>query len=325
MLAELNAAIREASDRRPPESLRTPLVRSEGLSHLYGCEVLLKCEHLQTTGSFKYRGASNKLRLLGEDARKLGVVSASSGNHGQALALAGRKAGVPVTVYTAASASPAKLAAIRAYGAELRLIDAPPLEAELEARREAERTGRPFVSPYNDLDVIAGQGTLGVELLEQAPELDAVFLSVGGGGLASGVGAALRGGGSRAALVGCWPENSVALLRSLEAGRVIDVEESETVSDGTAGGVEPGSVTLPLCEQLLDERVTVTEAAIGRAMWEVARHERWIVEGAAGVAFAGLEAMRERMRGRTVAVIVCGRNIDAVKYLRAITPWSPAP
>jgi threonine dehydratase len=325
MLAELNAAIREASDRRTPEALRTPLVLSEGLSRLYGCEVLLKCEHLQTTGSFKYRGASNKLRLLGPDTRRLGVVSASSGNHGQALALAGRTAGVPVTVYAAASASPAKLGAIRAYGAELRLLDAPPLEAELEARREAERSGRPFVSPYNDLDVIAGQGTLGLELLEQARQLDAVFLSIGGGGLASGVGAALRGGGSKAALIGVWPETSVAMLRALEAGHIHDVEESETLSDGTAGGVEPGSVTLPLCTQVLDERVTVTEESIARAMWEVARHERWIIEGAAGVAFAGLEALRERMRGKTVAVVVCGRNIDARKYLRAVSPWSESP
>lgn len=325
MLAELSTAILVASGQRPPETLRTPLVRSAGLSRLYGCEVLLKCEHLQTTGSFKYRGASNKVRLLSAEERQRGVVAASSGNHGQAVALAARTAGVSATVYTATTASPAKLEAIRAHGAELRLIDGPPLDAELLARKEAEKSRRTFISPYNDLDVIAGQGTIGVELLEQAPSLDAVFVSVGGGGLAAGIGAALRGAGSRAQLIGCWPENSTALLQSIEAGHVIDVEESETVSDGTAGGVEPGSVTLPLCTELLQDRVTVSEAAIGRAMWEVARHERWIIEGAAGVAFAGLEALRERMRGRTVAVVACGRNIDAVKYLRTVSPWSPAP
>lgn len=318
MHLQLCNAILEASAQRSAEMLRTPLTRSDGLSRLYGCEVLLKCEHLQTTGSFKYRGASNKLRILGESDRRRGVVTGSSGNHGQALACAGRKAGVPVFVYAAATASPAKLDAICGYGAELRLVDGPPLEAETAARREAASSGRIFVSPYNDLDVIAGQGTIAVELLEEAPHVDAVFLSVGGGGLAAGVGAALRCARAKASLVGCWPEASACLLRSIEAGKIYEVEEQETISDGTAGGVEADAVTLPLCTEVLDERLTVSEEAIARAIWEVARHERWIVEGAAGVAFAGLEAMREQMRGKAVAVIVCGRNIEMAKYLRAV-------
>lgn len=314
----LYVAIREASDRRSADVLTTPLTRSDGLSRLYGCEVLLKSEHLQTTGSFKYRGASNKLRLLGDRGRKFGVVTGSSGNHGQALACAARKAGVPVIVYAAATASPAKLDAIRSYGAELRLVDAPPLEAEFAARRETEESGRTFVSPYNDLEVIAGQGTIGIELLQQAPKLDAVFLSIGGGGLGGGVGAALKCARSGAVLFGVWPENSACLLRSLEAGKVLEVDEQETISDGTAGGIEPDAVTLPLCAEVIDRRVEVSEEAIARAMWEVARHDRWIIEGAAGVAVAGLEAVKEEMRGKTVAIVVCGRNIEATKYFRSI-------
>jgi threonine dehydratase len=324
MLPALFTAIQEASAGRPSDVLTTPLERSDGLSRLYGCNVLLKCEHLQTTGSFKYRGSSNKLRVLKGETQRLGVVTGSSGNHGQALARAGRKAGVPVTVYVAATASPAKLASIRGYGADLRLVDGPPLDAEIAARRDAETSGRIFVSPYNDLDVIAGQGTIALELLEQTDELDAVFVSVGGGGLAAGIGAGLRGAGSRAKLIGCWPEVAPTLMRSLEAGKILDIEEQETISDGTAGGVEADAVTFPLCAELLDQRVGVSEEAIARAMWEVARHERWIVEGAAGVALAGVEALREQMRGKTVAVIVCGRNIDTRKYLRAVAPYGVA-
>jgi len=319
MTGDLVLAIREASGKRAGAMLRTPLQRSAGLSRLFDANVLLKCEHLQTTGSFKYRGASNKMRLLPRDCRELGVVTASSGNHGQAVALAGREAGVPVTVYASSAASPAKLTAIRAYGAELRLVEGGGLEAELAASAEAAATGRVFVSPYNDLDVIAGQGTIGLEIAEDAPDLDAVFLSVGGGGLASGVGVALDAHAPRARLVGCWPTNSPALLRALEVGRIHDVEETDTISDGTAGGIEPGSVTLEICSRVIHQRVEVPELLIKEAMWALAEHDHWMVEGAAGLALAGLSSLRHEMRGKTIVVVLCGRNISAESYKSAIS------
>jgi threonine dehydratase len=322
MLDSLAQAIREASDFRPPEMLRTPLEKSDGLSRLFGCSVLLKCEHLQTTGSFKYRGAANKVRLLSGADRKRGVVTASSGNHGMAVALAGRHAGVPVTVFVSEKASAAKLAAIEAYGAELRSVSGSGLDAELEAKAEAERSSRLFVSPYNDLDVIAGQGTIGLEVVLAEPRVDAVFLSVGGGGLASGIGAALAMMPS-AELVGCWPENSPALLRCLEAGVIHDVPETDTISDGTAGGIEPGSVTLEICARVMKRRVTVDESLIKTAMWAIAEHDHWMIEGAAGVALAGLANLREEMRGKTVAVVVCGRNIDANTFSTALQAATP--
>lgn len=318
MLNELTAAIRDAAVHRAPAVQRTPLVESAGLSRLIGCRVLLKSEHLQTTGSFKFRGASNKVRCLSAAERLAGVVTASSGNHGQALALAGRNAGIAVTVYASSAASPTKLDAIRGYGAQLVLVDGTSLDAELAARRDADRSGRRYVSPYNDLDVIAGQGMIGIELLEQADRLDAVFLSVGGGGLAAGVGAALKAGSASTQLVGCWPGNSPALLRALELGRIHDVLETETLSDGTAGGVEPDAVTFPLCRHVIDRRVAVDEAAIRRAMFAIAEHEHWMVEGAAGVALAGLMAMRDAFRDRTVAVVLCGRNIAASTFVAAL-------
>lgn len=317
-LGSLQQAITEAHTALRPQVAVTPLTLSSRLSDLSGCEVYLKCEHLQHTGSFKYRGASNKLRLLDPVQRQRGVITASSGNHGQGLALAGQALGVPVSVYTTTQASSYKLEAMRALGAEVISLDLDPLGAELEAGRQAQLQGKPYVSPYNDYQIIAGQGTVGMELFEQQPELDAVFVAVGGGGLISGIAAALHGLSAKTRIVGCWPANSPALHASLAAGRIIEVDEEETISDGTAGGVEPDSVTLGLCQRLLSQRVLVSEAQIKAAMREVAASERWIIEGAAGVAMAGMLALAEEYRGKKVAVVLCGRNIVLEKYLEAI-------
>lgn len=317
-LRSLQQAITEAHTALRPQVAVTPLTLSSRLSALSGCEVYLKCEHLQHTGSFKYRGASNKLRLLDPAQRQRGVITASSGNHGQGLALAGQALGVPVSVYTTTQASSYKLEAMRALGAEVISLDLDPLGAELEAGRQAQLQGKPYVSPYNDYQIIAGQGTVGMELFEQQPELDAVFVAVGGGGLISGIAAALHGLSAKTRIVGCWPANSPALHASLAAGRIIEVDEEETISDGTAGGVEPDSVTLGLCQRLLSQRVLVSEAQIKAAMREVAASERWIIEGAAGVAMAGMLALAEEYRGKKVAVVLCGRNIVLEKYLEAI-------
>lgn len=315
-------AIHDASALRAPGMIVTPLTRSTALSASLGCTVHLKCDHLQSTGSFKYRGAANKIRVLDAASRARGVVTASSGNHGQALALAGRVAGTSVTVYVANTASPAKMAAITAYGAELIVLDIDPLQVELFARAEAERSGRTFVSPYNDLDIIAGQGTMGVELLEQLPDVDAVFVAVGGGGLASGLGTALKAVRPEIQVIGCWPEVAQSLKRNLEEGWIFDVPEEATISDGTAGNVEPGSVTFEICARVLDERIALSEMEIKRGMRDVAEAEHWIVEGAAGVAMAGARAMAAQFAGKSVAVILCGRNVGLGKFMECMTAAS---
>ncbi|HDS1733804.1 threonine/serine dehydratase [Pseudomonas sp. BP8] len=317
-LLSLYQAICEAHQALRPQVAVTPLTYSTRLSALTECSVYLKCEHLQHTGSFKFRGASNKLRLLPAAQRTLGVITASSGNHGQALALAGQVLGVPVTVYTTTSASAYKLDAMRALGAEVVSLDTDPLSVELEAARQAQTQGKPFVSPYNDLEVIAGQGTIGIELFEQAPDLDAVFVAVGGGGMISGIGAALRALNPNVDIIGCWPANAPTLQRSLEAGEIIEMEEDQTISDGTAGGVEPDSITFPLCQSLLTRTVLVSEAEITAAMRDVASGDRWIIEGAAGVAVAGMQKLAKEYRGKRVAVVVCGRNILLDKFLEAV-------
>ena len=301
-----------------PQVPVTPLERSYALSAAIGCEVWLKCEHLQPTGSLKVRGAANKIHRLAENALRAGVVTASSGNHGLAVARAGAHAGAPVTVCVSASAAKSKLDAIVAMGAELVVLDGPPIEAELHARRRAAEQGKVYISPYNDLDVVAGQGTVGIELFEQAPDLDAVFVAVGGGGLIGGIGTALRALRPQTRIVGVWPENSPSMLRAMEAGAIVDVEERPTLSDGTAGGIEPGSVTLPICQEVIDETVTVSEAQIASAMRRLAETDHWIVEGSAGVALAGLIKRSQAYKRSKVAVVLCGRNVSLERFMEAI-------
>jgi threonine dehydratase len=310
--------IEEAHRAIRPQVSVTPLAFSPMLSKVTGCDVYLKCEHLQHTGSFKFRGATNKLRLLDADARRNGVLTVSSGNHGQGVALAGKLAGVPVTVYASTSAAAIKLDAIRALGAEVITLNDTTLAVELEAARQAKLKGMAFVSPYNDLDVIAGQGTIGMELHEQATGLAAVFASVGGGGLISGIGTALKTLSPKTDVIGCWPANSTALYSSLKAGKIIDVEESETISDGTAGGVEPDSVTFDIGREVITGTSLVTEEEIKAAMKLLAQTDRWMVEGAAGVALASMLQLSAQYQGRAVAVVLCGRNIMLNKFIEAV-------
>jgi threonine dehydratase len=317
-MSELLPRILEAAAAVYPQVAVTPLEPSRLLSNELGCQVLLKYEHMQPTGSFKIRGATNKMRLLDARQRRAGVLTASTGNHGMAAARAAALAGVPLRVFVSNTTAQTKLAGIRAFGAELVMVDGPPIEAELAARRKAGEEGLLYISPYNDLDIVAGQGTLGVELLKQEPGLDAVFISVGGGGLIGGTGSALKGLSPRVQVVGVWPEASQCMLRSLEAGQIIPVQEHETLSDGTLGAVEPNSVTFPICQSVIDVRVVVSERQIAAALLQLAETEHLMVEGAAGVAFAGLVQQAAAFRGRKVAVVLCGRNIAPQTFAAAI-------
>lgn len=319
LLDKLYRDIITAHSAMRPAVAVTPLTFSERLSAATGCEVYLKCEHQQHTGSFKYRGAFNKLRLLSPAERVQGVIAATSGNHGGGVALAGRVANVNVTIYTPNKTSPYKVEAMRALGATVITVPGTSLDAELEAERQARQQGKTYVSPYNDLAVIAGQGTVGVELNEQLPELDAVFASVGGGGLVSGVGAALSRLNPGAQIIGCWPEQSAPMYRSLEAGKIVSVPEEASICSSNIGGIYPGAVTFDLCRRLLDRSVLVTEEEIRWAMRAVAVDEHWIVEGAAGVSLAGALKVARSLRGKRLAVVLCGRNVDWPVFLEAVS------
>ncbi|MFT5484788.1 MAG: threonine dehydratase [Halieaceae bacterium] len=289
---------------------KTPLLHSVALSKLSGCNVYLKCENLQTTGSFKIRGATSALLNLGADDRSRGVITASSGNHGAATATAARAQGVAVSVFVPTSISSAKEVKIADGGATLIKIEGGGENAEREASRVARDKNITYLSPYNHVDVIAGQGTIAHELLDQLPELKAVFASVGGGGLISGIGAHLQCHKPGTIIVGCWPENATSMLACIRAGKVIEVAETSTLSDGTAGGVDEGSITLPLCEAVVTDTVTVAEVEIANAMELVKRHHGFVIEGAAGVAVAGMLKESLKFQGKNVVVVLCGENIS---------------
>jgi threonine dehydratase len=306
-------SIKDAAARIEPVIRTTPVEYSLALSELTGCQVWLKLEHLQHTGSFKLRGAANKLLSLTADQRAHGVITASNGNHGIAVCYVAQRLEVRAQVFMRTGVPEMRVALIRALGGEPVFYGDDALAAELKARTTAEEAGQVFISPYNDAEVVAGQGTLGVELAEQLEKPDAVFVAVGGGGLISGIATYLKAVAPQTQIVGCWPENSPVLYECLKAGRIFDCPELPTISDSTAGGLEPDSITFPICQQLLDAHVLVSEDEIKRAMRLVLEKERWVVEGAAGVAVAALLKSAEQYRGRQVVVVLCGRNLATEK------------
>jgi len=297
-------AILAASARLAPVLRVTPLEYADQIG------AYLKLEHLQHTGSFKFRGASNRIALLTPEQAAAGVIAASNGNHGIAVAVAAQARGIAAEIFVSSQVSPSKVRRIDAAGAKVRYAGGDPLSAELSARQAAGSSGRVFISPYNDLDVMAGQGTVAVELEQQLPELDAVFVAVGGGGLIGGIGSYLKGVAPRTEIVGCWPENSPVMLRCMEAGRIVDVQEEPTLSESTAGGLEPGAVTLDVCRNVIDRPVLVTEHEIMNAMRMVFESEHWVIEGAAGVAVAAFLREAARWREKRAAIVICGRNVS---------------
>lgn len=293
----------------------TPLTQSRQLSESTRANVILKLENMQETGSFKLRGAANKLLTLPRDQAKRGVVAASNGNHALAVATIGRKLGLPVDVFVSELIHPSRRSRIEALQARVQAVSGDPLLAELAARREAERSGRTYVSPYNDTDVIEGQGTIAVEILRQLDEQgaagpDAIFVAVGGGGLIGGIGMHLDSAAPDTEVVGCWPENSPVLHECLRAGEIIEVPEKPTMSVSTAGGVEPGTVTFSIVRQVLDRSVLVTESEILDAARRIYRDDGQLIEGAAAVAVAAFLKSAGDYAGKTVAIVICGGNAD---------------
>ncbi|MFC9689974.1 pyridoxal-phosphate dependent enzyme [Kribbella sp. NPDC056951] len=287
----------------------TPLLPFHGFGADLGIEVLAKCEHLQRTGSFKARGALAKILSLTDAERQAGVVTASSGNHGLGVANALALLGGRAIVYLPENASTSKVAALQRLGAELRAEGNDTGAQELKARAYADEHGLTYVSPYNDADVIAGQGTIAVELIKQlkGEPLDAVVVAVGGGGLISGIAAVLKQQLPGIKVYGASPSADAAMAESVRAGQIITVDAAPTLSDGTAGSVEPGAITFDLCRELVDEWILVDEPAIRDALRAVIDTEHHLIEGSAAMAFA---AARTLTTGR-VAVVSCGANISS--------------
>jgi threonine dehydratase len=313
-LAALVDAIHSADVQIRPTVLETPLSAWPQAASRVGGPVWVKCEHLQRTGSFKFRGASNAARTA--VTRGARIVTASSGNHGLALATALDALDASGVVYLPETVAPSKLAALRLTRQEIRLFGIDSHDTEREAQAAAQREGWYYVSPYNDVDVIAGQGTIGVELIRQLQGIDVVYISVGGGGLISGVAAALKSANPAIQIVGCSPVNSKVMHESVRAGRMLDLESLPTFSDGTAGGVDADSITFGYCQTLVDTWLTVTEREIAFNMARYINECHQLIEGSAGVAFAAMEQHAESepaLRGSTRVAISCGANIGAAR------------
>jgi len=285
-----------------------PLLPSTWLSDLTGARVWLKLESVQPTGSFKIRGAFNALLRLREsqpDVRT--VTTASAGNHGAAMAAAAAALGLTVRVHLPATAPAVKKDALRRLGAVV--IEAPTYDdAEIRTREEVAAGGVKFVSAYSDSDVIAGAGTVGLEMFEDEPSMDTVLVPLGGGGLLSGVAIAARSRRPDALVVGCEADASPVFTAALEAGRPVTVPVHDTIADGLAGNMEPDSQTFAIVRDLVDRVVRVREPAIVRAMHQLVAHERLIAEGAGATGVGALLDGRLDLAGRHVGVVVTGRN-----------------
>jgi threonine dehydratase len=300
--------------------LRTPLRRSEWLSAIAGADVHLKLEVIQPTSSYKIRGAFNAALRVHERAGAGApprLVTASAGNHGRALASAARALRLTLTVFVAADAPRAKVDAIRAAGAELREC-ADYDEAERQAKEHAAGGGGLFVSPYAHPDVIAGAGTIGLELCEDLPSIDTVVVPVGGGGLISGIATAVKALSPATRLVGVEVAASCPFTKSLGAGHLVTIEVGRSLADGLTGNLDPDTVTLDIVRELVDEVVVVDEPLLRRALAGVVTNEHLVIEGAAAAGPAAVLSGLVDLKG-TVAVILTGANIDCDRLVQVLT------
>lgn len=290
---------------------RTPLERSAPLSSHTGAEVFLKHEFSQTTGSFKLRGATNALRSYSaQSSEPLRIVTCSAGNHGLGVAHAASMLQIDTTIVLPENASPAKVDALKRYPVQVIQHGPSYDEAELEALRMAREDGRRFVSPYNDPAVIAGQGTLALEVLEQLPNADLILVPVGGGGLVAGVLLWAKAVNPAIRIVGVQPQGAAVMAHSLKAGGVIAVDELPTLADGLAGSLEPDTITLPIASRLLDEMLLVTEEEISAAMRYLIHEHHIIVEGSGAVGVAALLAGKvQTIANQRVVALLTGRNV----------------
>ena len=297
---------------------KTPVEFSHSMSNNSGSKVLLKLENFQVTGSFKARGAVNKMSLMAEENPEK-IITASSGNHGSAVAYAASILGLDTLIFLPENVSSAKLNKIKQFGANVNIKGKDSGDAEKAARTYALKHGYPYLSPYNDYDVIAGQGTIAAEVTQQTTGIDAVFIAVGGGGLISGIGGYLKQINPGVQIIACSPENSAAMHYSLEAGDIIDIDHFETISDGTAGALEKGSITYEYCHSVIDESILLTEDEIFSGMREFMNSHQMMIEGSAGVAIAGFLKLQHKFKNKKALIIVCGANISSEKLMEVVS------
>lgn len=292
---------------------KTPLVQSMFLSrNVVGGDVFLKLENMQLTGSFKFRGANNKINHLTPEERQRGVITASAGNHAQGVALTGHLLGIDTTVVMPDEAPQAKRDATRGYGAEVDIHGATFDDAHEWMKLRAQKEGKTIVDPFNDKYVIAGQGTIGLEILDDIWDVDTVIVPVGGGGLISGIAIALKSFNPNIHIVGVQSENVHGMYASVEAGHITKHHDDFTLADGTDVAV-PGDITFPIVSQLVDEIVLVNESEIAQAMKDLLQRTKVVAEGAGALPVAALESHKidqRWLKNKKIVAMVSGGNVD---------------
>jgi len=299
---------------------RTPLVQSHNLSRQTGTNVYLKLENLQETGAFKIRGAANRLLSLTGDEQKRGVVTVSTGNHGRGVAFVAQKLGIRAVICVPELVLPHKVEAMRQLGAEVIIQGKTQDEAEENALRLQAEQGLTMVSPFDDPYIIAGQGTIGLELLEDLPQIDTVVIPLSGGGLLGGIALALKTASPAIRVIGAAQALGPAMHLSLQAGKPVPVVEEPSLADSLIGGIGlDNRYTFALCQQVIDDVVLLTEAEIAATMTYALLQERLIVEGGAAVGLGALLHHKITKLGNSVGVVVSGGNVDMAKLLKLAT------
>lgn len=301
-------------------AIETPLLHSNYLTDLVGQEVFLKCENLQRTGAYKVRGAYNRMSKLTAAERARGVVAASAGNHAQGVALAAKMLGIKATVYMPTGASLPKLAATKGYGADVVLVGANFAEALKASQEFAKTSGAVFIAPFDHIDVITGQGTVALDLIDQLPEVQTIIVAIGGGGLAAGVAVAAKlkaaEMGTKIKVIGVQSEHAASYVPSLRAGKVVEIKTTPTIADGIAVS-KPGEIPFALISKHIDKVVTVSEDEIAKAILVLMERAKQVVEPAGAVAVAALMAGKIKPKGKTVAIL-SGGNMDPLLLQRVI-------
>ena len=302
-----------ASARIAGVAHRTPVITSRTANRELGAEVFFKCENLQRMGAFKFRGAYNALAKFDDAQRRAGVVAFSSGNHAQGIALSAQLAGIPATIIMPHDAPPSKIAATRGYGADVVLYDRYTQDREQIGRDLAQQRGMTLIPPYDHFDVIAGQGTAAKELFEEAGQLDALFVCLGGGGLLSGSALSTRALSPNTRLYGVEPEAGNDGQQSFRSGSIVHIDTPKTIADG-AQTQHVGNLTFPIIRRDVDDILTVSDEQLRAEMRFFAARMKLVVEPTGCLGLAAARAMKEQLQGQRVGIIISGGNVDVARY-----------
>ena len=310
------AMLHDAQRVLKPVINRTPVIPTKGL--VPGCAFYLKADCLQKTGAFKLRGAYYKIATLSDEEKARGVIACSAGNHAQGIALSASRLGIKAVICMPAGAPISKVEATRGYGAEVVLVPGVYDDAAAEAERLTKEQGYTFAHPFNDPLVIAGQGTIGLEILEQLPDVDMIFVPIGGGGLIAGLAYAVKNLRPQCRIIGVQAAGAPSMAESLKEGKIITLSSVDTVADGIKVKT-PGDLTFDMCREYVDEVVTVSEGEIASAILTVLEKQKLVAEGAGAVGIAAAMYHKVNTEGKTVCALLSGGNVDVTMLERIIT------